>query len=261
MYDFIDQEISYLKEEKVKDPLQKLLDTMVDLFAAAEKLPKLDPSLFNELEVVIWKVISEESECLAKLPGYIRRIIFEELASVHIEQAHLPFRKIVQATLHSLKSYRHLDLSQLDSKLEIWSHQNDMIASNIHFDDNTPLLKLIRVEYANMKKNNKEPFNINKFIDNVANSHLVDFPELSSWINQLKMRITILFKYYWYNQLKGEKETSFDRFIHYQYNLMTTQHEKQFPELLLPEMEMSFKEKIPLFPFAQEHCRMLIKSV
>ncbi len=257
VYEFVDQEIRHLKEEKVADPLKHLLATLVELFSQAEALPKLPTSLFDELEIVIWKVISEESECLSKLPGYLRRIIFEEMASVHIDHTSAPFKKIVQITLSSLKNLRSIELDRLESKLSIWTNQNDMVASHLHFDTNDPLLKCIESEF---EKINPHAFDIEEFISKVTHIYLAKFKSLSGWPETLQVRIKILFKYLWYQKRKEENHSSFDRHILYQYNLLATHQERQFPELLIAEMDLTFKKTVPLFPFNEEHCRALITS-
>ncbi len=256
VYDFIDQEISFLKESRTPDPLQKLLNTLVDLFAAAEKLPKLSSHLFEELEVVIWKALSVETECLAKLPGYLRRVILNELASVHIDNSDLCFQKIVNTTMLSLKKARSIDFSSLDKKIEFWTHQNDMISSMLFFDPETPLLKLIKLK----SEEQNSFFDLEVFVEEIARTYLKKHPELSGWKDNLKNRITILFKYHWYNQLKDESQSTYDRFILYQYKVMGTNQEKQFPELLLDEMEIVFQRRVPLFPFMHEHSRTLIQQ-
>ncbi len=257
VYEFIDQEICHLKEEKVPDPLNHLLETLIELFSQAETLPKLSVSLIDELEIVIWKVISEESECLEKLPGYLRRIIFEELASIHIDHMTLPFKKIVQMTLVSLKNLRAIELDRLDFKLSIWAHQNDMVASQLHFDGNDPLLKYIEAEYEKIPP---LAFNIDEFISKVTSLYIAKNRCLSGWQEALKIRIKILFKYLWYQKLRKEGQSSLDRHILYQYSLLATHQERQFPELLIAEMDLTFRKSVPLFPINEEHCRALIRD-
>lgn len=249
VYDFIDQEISHLKEARTKDPLKVLLNTLVDIFSAAEKLPKLSPDLFAELEIVIWKVISEQSECLEKLPGYLRRVIFEELASVHIDNTGLSFTKIVNSTLASFKKIRDIDFSDLDQKLEIWTEQNDMIASLLFFDKETPLLKLIEKEGCDTPED----------IAHIAKLHIEKHRELSGWEEHLIIRTSILFKYYWYTKLKKEDETNYDRYFLYQYKIIAKNQESQFPELLLDEIELLLSKRIPLFPYTKDRFRTLIQ--
>lgn len=249
VYDFIDQEISQFKEAHTKDPLKELLSTLVDIFTAAEKLPKLDTSLFPQLEIVIWKVISQQSECLEKLPGYLKKIISEQLASVHIDNQGLSFTKIVNTTLSSLKALREIDYTEMDDKIEIWAQQNEMVASLLYFDKQTPLLKLIE----------KEECRSIEALTQLTEKFIQKNPELSGWESQVHLRASILFKYYWYHTLKKESETNYDRYFLYQYEMLIKSEEKQFPELLLDDIQLSFTAKVPLFPFLRDHFRHFIQ--
>lgn len=259
VYTFIDAEISLHKELKTPNPLQAILDTLVEVFHQIKSLPIIPDDKQPELEVIIWKVMHDQCDLVGKVPNYLQETITEELANIHVDHAKNHFQDIIQTTLHYLRKVREIDTENLTSKLHFWSLQNDMIAASLHFDTQDVLLKLIKRTW---KAENLDEYTVNHqdLIEKVLSTHLKSNPSLKGWKTALKSRITILYKYFWYTELSSENETSYDRFLKWHYNTLHNSKQRQFSEIQLNNLETLSESLTPLTPFNKEYARNLLKG-
>lgn len=259
VYTFIDSEISLHKELKTPNPLKAILDTLIEVFHQISSLPMIPDDKQDELEIVIWKVMHDHCDLVGKVPNYLRDTISEELSNIHIDHAKNPFQHIIQTTIHYLRKVREIDIETLSAKLHFWSLQNDMIAHWLHFDNQDPLLKLIKRTW---RAENLDEYTVahDAFIEKVLAIHLKSNPSLKGWRTTLKNRITIMYKYFWYTDLSGDSETSFDRFLKWHYNALHNSDQKQFSEILLNHLENTSERLAPLTPFNREYARTLLKG-
>lgn len=256
------QEVYHFIESELKSslPQDEILKNLMEVFSAAQSLPKLGEISPEELEVLVWKIFHEEQDLLQKIPSYLKDTIISELANVHIDHCEQPFQKIIQTTLHYFKKIREIETSDLDEKLKVWTPQNDMICSSLFFDQDSVILKNIKQIW---KEKNLSEFAIRsgEFVEQVLAFTLKEYPSLKEWSSSVKHRVTILFKYYWYTSLAEGHETSFDRFIKWHSNEIIHSEEPQFLEVHFTTLEQIIERLTPLAPFDLEHCRALFPLV
>ena len=256
IYTLINYEITKIKQKMVSDPITEVLNTLLSVFNDAKGLPRLSNELFSDLEVLTWKVLSDEKQLKAKLPAYLKEFVHEELANVHIESKSMPFQKIVQMTIHYLKKIRTIDTSDLDFKIGLWTIQNDMVCRWLHFDNNHAILKSIKRTWKDVARDDRCLVSSKEFVELVLKKHLENNKQLSGWKDILRKRILILYKYFWYNQSK--EETSYSRFLKWHLNELNTAQERQFTETIVTSLENISNTLVPLTPLKTEHCRSLV---
>ncbi len=250
VFTFINAEISNLKERKVENPLESVLNTLMKCFSEAKNLPKLDPEHFDEVEIVIWKILSEVYAPQEKMPPFVKETLSYELANIYIDHPKESFQKILTVSLGYFRKLQTIDTSHLDRKANFWALQNDMICNFLHFDETTPLLKLISRVW---KSESSTPLSHTAFIEKVLAIYLKNNSSITEWKSVLHTRITIMYKYFWYNNLKKERETAYDRFLHWHLHDLLSSTQKEFPETLLIRLEEKTKSLIPLAPFIPKH--------
>lgn len=270
VYAFIQYEIGLIKKHRDQQPLQTVLQTLVDTFEEAKKNPILDDQEYADLEIIVWKVLHEESNLLAKIPYYLREILEEELVNVHIENPKSSFQTIVHRTLESLKNIRDLPLNNIQSvnpfapaeiadkaiyqKIYNWSLQNDLIVGWIHFDPNTYICKTIRKLWKEQRLDESH-ISHSEFIDKVVHKIIHDHPTFKNYKKPLHDRATILYKHFWYNDLRGEDETTFDRLVKWHYVSLINEEQMQFSEMIVERIREFCSESLPFTPFNREYVR------
>lgn len=259
VFTFIDAEISLLKMRQSKAPLDDILGTLLEIFSEAQKLPKLKEELINELEILTWKELRQEEDYHEKIPTSVREVALEELANVFIDHPHETFDKMIGKTLHYFKKICEIDLSDLDKKLKIWTSQNDLIYASLYFDEQMPLL-LVMENVLSRITFSQSMIDPTKVTNEALELYLNQNPALKPFEKNLKTRLMMMFKYYWYNKLKEEKETNFDRFLKWHWNVLQQKEEKQFSEILFTHLEHITEVLIPLFPFNLQHARTLLEK-
>ena len=243
VYAFIDAEISNLKERKVEHPLEEVLSTLMTCFTQAQNLPEIEE---EEFEILVWKILQDIYPTSERLPNYLKETLSDELANISIDHPKEPFQKIITISLNYLKKIHSLDTTQLEKKATLWAIQNDMLCKFLHFDENTPLLKLISRVWKSFES---APLSHNEFIEKVLAIYLKNNASLTQWQSVLHTRVAIMYKYFWYNTLSEEKETSYDRFLKWHLHAILSENQKEFPELSLHKLENVSKKLVPLAPF------------
>lgn len=258
MYYFIRSEIIRAKKEKFENPLEEILETLMGTFHEAKKLPKFDEALFDSLEIMTWKVLFEELHLLKKLPHYLKQIAFDELANVHIDHMNYRFEEIVDKTIFHLKQMRDIDTKALARKAFDWSIQGDLASSVLQFDEKHEIIDLLR----QLMKKNRLPGQMGThegIIEQTLRTFIARHPSLTGWESKLRLRVSIFYKYIWFNQMRSEGESTFERFLKWHYTNLLEQKEQVFPEIYITHLEEVSKTSLPLTPFladkAREVCR------
>ena len=255
VFTFIDKEISNLKERKVENPLEEMLNTLMKCFSDAKNLPQLEQELHDEVEILIWKVMQDVYLPKEKMPTYLKETLSYELANIYIDHPKEPFQKILTVSLSYFKKIHTIDIAGLEKKSSLWSLQNDMICKFLHFDEATPLLKLIsRVFKAEVNTNLPH----DEFINKVLAIYLKNNSSITEWKAVLHTRITIMYKYFWYNTLATQNETSYDSFLKWHFHTLLSNTQREFPEILISRLEERTTKLIPLAPFSPKHATTLL---
>ncbi len=237
VYTFIDTEISLQKEKRNPDPLKALLSLLVNLFHEIALLPPLSPDNEDELEVLIWHTLHQEEKTTE---SHLSEVLSEEIGNIYIDHPEESFQSIVNTTVHYFRKLRQLDLSLLEKKLDLWAIQNDLICHWLHFDETLPLLKLIK---RGWKSQGREESTVDheQFIQSILKTYLKSHPSFAGWESDVKVRITLLYKYFWYTYLAKEGEPAYSRFIAW--------HARKYSK---ESLELVVEKLLPLTPFTQK---------
>lgn len=214
LYVFINAEMHSLKGKFSKATLKEIQREILKSYYLSETIPQLEIHELDQFEMLIWKVIDQKEEIVKEIPDNLLAIIENEMANHLIESQDHSYKKVVSTTLQYLRKIQKLSLSkkEVNQKIQIWSIQNDMLCRWIHFDHKTPLLRLIAEEW---KSSGTKETNVNhdQFVGKIVDEYLRAHPLLKDYESQLRVRIWILYKYFWYNSLNKDSEPSYERFI------------------------------------------------
>ena len=251
IYAFISAELVLAKTEEYCHSVEHMCASILEAYKEARLLP----NEFHQLEIAIWKFLTESEQLLEKLPYRIGHKIEEELANILIDYPQLSFGAIIQKATQFFQQMKELSLSkkwpEIERKIHNWAIQNEMIYRSIHLDSERPLLQLIK-EKSELKGQ--------ALICEVAHIYLTQHPELLTYASQLQLRIQTLYKYTWYTQLGSKEESSFDRFLKWHASSFLSSSPYIEDKQLVALLEELCKKVVPLMPFDSLRCVELIKE-
>ncbi len=227
VYAFISAELVLARNEGSPEYIKALI---LDAYHETRMLPAFNGKERDTLEVIIWKILSDEAKLLEKLPYRIGQRIEEEIASNLIDSPHQTFSYIVQMTVQFFQRIKELGLNkqtqEIDRKIHLWTIQGDMLCRWVRLDHETPLLKMIIEKHKGFAEAGKD-INHLEFVSQICMEYLREHPELAPYSPQINVRIWILYKYTWYTLMGNLKESSLDRFLKWH----NTYLKHQFPYL------------------------------
>lgn len=236
---------------------EEILDEIKQSYHLAIKLPPVPHQNLKDLEIYIWNFLNDKLEILKKIPIDIQEILHAELGNILIDKPKQTFRGVVNETATFLRKMVELiatddgQWEEVSHKAYIWALQQDLICRYIHFDPNTPLLKLLLTEWQ--KQHQKEPsVNHKECIDRIVSRYIEQQRSLYEFRSVLTVRVTILYKYMWYNLLSQTTESTYTRFIQYQKAKLKSIHPSIKPAELLKKVQEISENVLPLFPFPDE---------
>ncbi|QVL57173.1 MAG: hypothetical protein KFB93_07265 [Simkaniaceae bacterium] len=248
LFVFINAEIHLMDEEKCYEEGSE--NAIVKAYEKACALPKLSSSQMEQFELLIWKIIEEEGNLLSHTPPDIYRLLEVELGNVLIDNPKQSFRMIISNALQFFKKVidTPMDQERLEDKVETWVAQNDMLIRTIHFDPKTSLLKLIEKGWKDQNLD-EQTVNHEHFINEMEVKALETFPLLSSFQEELKSRLWILYKYLWYTTLSDGISSTYERFLLWHQILLKNRHPEWSKEKLNETLSRLSDQLIPLAPF------------
>ncbi len=214
----------------------------------------------EQLEIILWKIISETEGILEGLPYRIGQKIEEEIATILIDDPHLNFSQVIAEVVSFFKKIKELSLHQnineIDSKIHVWTMQSDMLLRWVHLNHEMPLLKLITQKSGDLK--NQALLSYEQFVSEICQAYLQKYPRLAAYALQITSRIWTLFKYTWYTHCSRPEESSFDRFLkwHGAYLLSCCTDKEQ----TLKQLEQVCRRMLPLVPFDQLKAQSLLNK-
>jgi len=236
---------------------KEILDEIKQSYHLAVKLPAVPHQNLKDLEIYIWNFLNDKLEVLKKIPIDIQEILHSELGNVLIDKPKQSFRGVVNEASNFLKKMIELvhseehEWEEISRKAYIWALQQDLICRYIHFDPNTPLLLTLMKEWK--KQGIKETAVDHKsFIDHVVSTFIDQQRALYEFRSVLTVRVTILYKYMWYNLLTQSTESTYTRFIQYHKAKLKSSNPNVNATELLKEVRKISEKSLPLFPFPEE---------
>ncbi len=247
VYAFLAAELLLLKhpvsEEVSVSDIQK---NLFDSYQKALKLPSFQQIGKQQLEILIWKSLSETEGFLEKLPYRVGQKIEQEIAAMFIDDPTKPFTSIVHDTVQFFQQVKELTetkkWTEAHKKIHLWCIQNDMLCRSIRLNTESPLSKLISRKFTQ----EKAPRSHFLFISQVCQEFVKEHPSATIYLEQLSVKAWILYKYLWFTQFSSEDESSLDRFFKWHVPFLqpgATQEE------MLKQLEGLCKKCLPLIPF------------
>ncbi len=222
--------------------------------SAYKEATQLPSGRMDILEIVIWKLLTENEGLLEKLPYRIGQRIEEEIAFHLIDNPNEPFGATVQKIALFFKQTKELTQSkkwsEIERKIHTWIIQGEMIYRWIRLDADKPLLRLIQEKALQGHHSSHQ-----EFVYQLAQSYLNQHPELFPYTPQLQRRIWTLYKYSWYTLLAQPHESSFDRFLLWHAHCLHVSDEH-----LVLLLEETCKKILPLIPFDPVHCKKILNE-
>lgn len=234
---FISQE-SRLVEKK---------EEIFSLYEETKHLPALEEDI---LEMVVWKIVSQQDSLLDLLTFRIGQKIEEEIAHILIDNPHLTFTTVVHTTVQFFRKAKELFALKspldLEKKITLWTIQGDLLCRWLLLDQENSVLKLICSLFKEKRKNQNHA----SFINHITQVYLNLYPQHAPHLPQVTARISILYKYAWYALFSSSEESSLERFLKWHFVQLTHLPEEQ----LFLQIEEICKRAIPLIPFDKEQC-------
>lgn len=244
LFVFINAEIHLMNDETEAE------EAIVKAYQKACTLPKLSPTQLEQFELLIWKIIEEEGKLLSHTPPDLYRLLERELGNILIDNPKQSFKMIISSALQFFKKVLEtpMDPKKIEDKIETWVAQNDMLIRTIHFDPKTALLQLLEKGWKDQNLD-EQTVNHEKFVETMEKKALEAFPLLSSFQEELRMRLWILYKYLWYTTFSDGSCSTYERFLLWHRILLRNHHPEWPKEKLNAALSKLSGQLIPLAPY------------
>lgn len=248
LFVFINAEMHLMDEEKILDSSAE--DAIVEAYWKGISLPLLSSSQIEQFELLIWKTIEEEGNLLSYTSPDALPILEQELGNVLIDNPKQSFKMIISSALQFFKKVIATPYKEdtVKEKVDTWVAQNDMLIRTIHFNPNSPLLALIEKKWKTLHLD-ELTVDHERFIQDVMEDSLKLYPLLSSFEEELKGRLWILYKYHWYHVLTDGQASTYERFLLWHKTLLKRHHPEWTKERLNSSLSKLSNQLIPLAPF------------
>ncbi len=248
IFAFISAELLFIKNTPNTASLEEIQKTIFEAYQKALLLPSLQQIDKEQLEVIIWKLLSETEGFLEKLPYRIGQKIEEEIAGILINTPSKSFSSIVHETVQFFKQIKSLTETKkwnnAHKKIHLWCIQNDMLCRSIRLNTDTPLAKMIQKKF---QAKASLPTCHSLLISEVCQAFLKKYPSATIYLAQLSSKAWILYKYMWFTKFSNERESSLDRFLKWHIPFIDKKGSAQ--EDLIKQLEELCKKTLPLIPF------------
>ncbi|MBI3212122.1 MAG: hypothetical protein HYZ47_05555, partial [Simkania negevensis] len=251
LFVFINAQLHIISESKGGSDRKELEEKVIYAYKVASILPYLSPIACDHLEMLVWKRLEEKENLLRKVPEEEREVVDKEIGNILIENPHQTFQGMILTALQLFKKIAQFDLKkkekELERKSELWAVQGEMLCKSIHFDEKNPLLLLIQKEWETWSSN-RAFFHHREFIHYILECAMKKYTILEAYPKEFKIRIWILYKYFWYQLLKKPEESTYERFLSYHTHNLKTKHPSWKKEEIERALEEISKATLPLIP-------------
>jgi hypothetical protein len=257
----IQAEMHFLKRKEIFKNLKKVQEFIVETLMYLHSLPSWREDLSEEIEVLYW-TFYENSSCVFNsneitfFKDHIKQALFEcptpsfKMVLYQIQDC---LKKNKLLLLKNKPEEEAIFQDSLKNKIYLWSIQHEMLCRWLRFDESTPLLKLIDQLWKQ-----KSALSHAEFMDKVLCAYLKTNTHLNRDLDLLKMRLGVIYKYYWYHHLASAQESSFDRFLKYHYLDLASSYPEKNVEELSTLIQHRVEKMLPLTPLSKKHLLKLI---
>ena len=138
----------------------------------------------------------------------------------------------------------------LEEKIEVWATQNDMLIRFVHFDPQTPFVKMLKDLWGKTHLNTSN-VNHETLITHTLKHALQVYPLLIPFENELRTRLWILYKHLWYTTFTDECQSTYDNFLMWHRAQLSHHYPDWSSEKVEERLQKLSQELIPLAPFKQ----------
>jgi hypothetical protein len=254
IYAFISAEVILLKNKEYCYSIEYVTESIIKSYIQAKNLPEIPEVQTDLLEMILWKMVSENEGLLQKLPYIIGQKIEEQIAHLFIESPNQSFKSALQHVLQFFKKTKELTTykkwDEIERKIHNWSMQSDMLCRWVKYPSDTPLLsEVIQTYHAMNPEMTSTASQI--VISQVAQNYLRKYPVLASYLPQLTQHIGAIYKCVWYAENKGS-ESALGRFMKWQKIELKNALPLADEEVLLDYLEEICSKKLPLISFERK---------
>ena len=260
---FIHAEMHFYKRKQLFDDYEEVEQNILETIYDSIQLPMWQDSFQEELEIFIWEHFPTDSTLTKKQ----QETLENEVANALLDFPNTSFKNAIYQIMEFFKKTKKLLLKketeeqafleqEIKHKIELWSIQNDMLCRWIHFDPNTPLLKSISQYFENNPQISSHDEVVETIYQNFKKAH----PNAISDSQLLKLRVWILYKYFWYHHLNDGEESSLDRFIKWHYKDIHSSHDDMLEGDQITVLERRLQLLLPLTPFSRKKLERMLKA-
>lgn len=263
---FIQVEMHFLKRKEGFSNYAKIESLITTTLTMAQTLPTWRDDYSDELEIFIWYVYSKKESFLEE----DKTLLNEEISNCIMDFPKYSFKNTLYQLMEYFKKIKqHLNKEdaaqetllweEIDHKTYTWSIQNDMLCRWIHFDHTTPLLQTIKTLWKK-KGYQEKSVNHSQFIQEVLHEVLeTNFKKEPQFDKELLcIRISILYKYFWYHDLSEPQEASLDRFVKWHLQDIHFFHKDKSLEDKILILENRVAKLLPLTPLSKKTVQKLL---
>jgi hypothetical protein len=254
---FIQVELHFLKRKEEFSNYSTIEKFVMTTLTMAQHLPSWREDYNDELEVFIWYLYAKKENFL----GEDKEFLNEELSSFIMDFPKFSFKntlyklieyfKKIKGSLHrENKAEEALHWEEVEHKVYEWSIQNDMLCRWIHFDSTTPLLQLISTLWKE-KGCLETTVNHVHFMQEVFKVFSQKHPRLDE--EMLRIRISILYKYFWYHDLSDSDTSTLERFMKWHFQDISGVYQDKSLEDRMIILENRVSKLLPLTPFSKKY--------
>jgi len=257
IFHFINNEIQIAEKKGIKNCKAFLIDNIIALFDRMQELPSIDTEQINQLEVVIWKNIKDDLQDTWKIPAHLVQTIEDEIASLYLDHATLPFNEIVELSIKHLKRISELKTTDLIDRAHYWSIQNLTLASHLKLSEDHPIFKIL---LDKLTSPTLQTSSHSEIIETVTNAFIKKHPGLAAWKKSIVKRIALYYLYYHFSYTKGKHETPFDCFQKWHLHSLSHDRQSVFKEFYMAELSSITRSLLPYIPFVPSYVANILHN-
>lgn len=261
-YDKLDKLIvKKILEITAKQPRISQVDLVFNLRSAIRRLSELLKGFTNEeiqklsLALLLEKSgASSQEPTLEKLSFPLAQLIEAEIASALMDRPQKLPSEIAQTVAQNFEQMRDLKIEDeiLESKIQTWAQQGDLLCRWIRLGTDGALFKLLTQKWK------RGETSLESVVSEVANEYVGEYPVLVPYSKVVVERVWTLLKYHWYTQYPQSDASTFDRFLSWHAALLRQQSPELNPEELIASLKLLCQSMLPLVPFDADRAYVAI---
>ncbi len=203
----------------------------------------------QQLAVVLQAIktgIFSQEPLFEKLSFPLAQLIETEIASILIDSPKKLPSEVAQTVGEVFEKIRALKVeewaeSALESKIQTWAQQSDLLCRWIRLHGQGPLFELITKKWTRQ--------NLESTMVEIVKEYIGEYPSLAFYAKLIMERVWTWLKYLWYTQYPYPEASTFDRFLSWHGMILKEQCPESSPEETISNLRLLCQRMLPLVPF------------